>query len=71
MATEEELLTMEYSAKKADKATDGALSEIAREVGMLALEHRKSTRMSFPFSDLISITHGGHMCVVFARHDQT
>ncbi|KAJ4387375.1 hypothetical protein N0V93_007966 [Gnomoniopsis smithogilvyi] len=28
-------------AKKADKACDGALSDIAREVGMLALEHRK------------------------------
>lgn len=28
-------------AKKADKACDGALSDIVREVGVLALEHRE------------------------------
>lgn len=55
------MLTEKSSAKKADKATDGALSELAREVGMLALEHRKSTPISFPLSDLTSIVPEGHV----------
>lgn len=32
--------------QRADEACDGALSEVVREVGLLALEHRKSSNAS-------------------------